>query len=130
VIVLDTSYLLDFFKREDLATVLPEREKAVVTVVTYYEIMAGIRRLKSYREEKFFRHFFSDIEVLELTVPSAEIASDIAGRMAAAGSSVNAFDILIAGIALSSHASAIVTADSDFKEIAKFARIDILEYAR
>lgn len=130
MILLDTSYLIDFFKREDLASVIPDGEKPVVTVISYYEIMAGIRRLKSPREEKFFRHFFGDIEILDLSVPAAEIASDIGARMAAGGDSVNAFDILIAGIALAHHASAIVTADSDFREIAKYAGITVIGYDR
>jgi predicted nucleic acid-binding protein len=38
--------------------------------------------------------------------------------MAATGNRVNAFDILIAGIALFHHAGAIITADTDFIEIA------------
>jgi hypothetical protein len=48
---------------------------------SYYEIMAGIRQLKSLREEKFFRHFFSDVEILELSLAAADIASGIGARM-------------------------------------------------
>lgn len=74
--------------------------------------MAGIRRLKSPKEEKFFQHFFSDVEILDLNLPSAEVAAGIGARMAAAGNRVNAFDILIAGIAIVHHASLIITADA------------------
>ena len=41
---------------------------------------------------------------------------------------VNAFNILIAGIALFHHAGAIITADMDFIEIAKYADIDVIRY--
>ena len=128
MIVLDTSYLIDFFKNEDLKSLIPDNEKPAVTIISYYEIMAGIQRLKSPKEEKFFRHFFSDIEILEFTLPAADIASGIGARMAATGNRVNAFDILIAGIALFHHAGAIITADADFVEIAKYADIDVIRY--
>lgn len=130
MIVLDTSYLIDFFKNEDLKSLIPDDGKPAVTVISYYEIMAGIQRLKSPKEERFFRHFFSDIEILEFTIPAADIASGIGARMAATGNRVNAFDILIAGIALSHHAGAIITADADFIEIAKYADIDVIRYDR
>ncbi|MDP3397090.1 MAG: type II toxin-antitoxin system VapC family toxin [Methanoregula sp.] len=128
MIVLDTSYLIDFFKNEDLKSLIPDNEKPTVTIISYYEIMAGIQRLKSPKEEKFFRHFFSDIEILEFTLPAADIASGIGARMAATGNRVNAFDILIAGIALFHHAGAIITADADFVEIAKYADFDVIRY--
>ena len=128
MIVLDTSYLIDFFKNEDLKNLIPDNEKPAVTVISYYEIMAGIQKLKAPTEEKFFRHFFSDIEILEFNLPAAEIASGIGARMAATGNRVNAFDILIAGIALFFHAGAIITADKDFFEIAKYAGIEVIHY--
>ena len=78
MIVLDTSYLIDFFKNEDLKSLIPDNEKPAVTIISYYEIMAGIQRLKSPKEEKFFRHFFPDIDGLEFNLPAADIASRIA----------------------------------------------------
>jgi len=118
--------VIDFFKNEELKSLIPDNEKPTVTIISYYEIMAGIQRLKSPKEEKFFRHFFSDIEILEFTIPAADIASGIGARMAATGNRVNAFDILIAGIALFHHAGAIITADPDFVEIAKYANFDVI----
>ncbi|MDD1687255.1 type II toxin-antitoxin system VapC family toxin [Methanoregula sp.] len=130
MIVLDTSFLIDYFRNEHLSSLLPQGEKAAVTAISYYEIMAGIQRIKSPREEKFFRHFFSDVEILEFDVMAADIASGIGARMAKEGNRVNAFDILIAGIALANHAAVIITADTDFNEIAKYAGIEIRNYQR
>jgi predicted nucleic acid-binding protein len=130
VIILDTSFLIDFFRNERLIAAIPDDQKPVVTVISYYEILAGVRRMRSPREEKFFTHFFSDIEILDLTLPAAEIASDIGARMASHGNRVNAFDILIAGIALAYHAGEILTADSDFREIAKYSGIEVRDYDR
>lgn len=130
MIILDTSFLIDYFRNENLSHLLPEGEKAAVTTISYYEIMAGIQRLKSQREEKFFRHFFSDVEILGFDLTSADIASGIGARMAKEGNRVNAFDILITGIALAHHAGVIITADTDFNEIAKYAGIEIRNYKR
>lgn len=130
MIVLDTSFLIDYFRNEELSSFIPDGEKACVTVISYYEIMAGIRRLKSPREEKFFRHFFSDVEILDFDLAAADIASWIGARMAQEGNRVNAFDILIAGIAVAHHAAVIVTADADFREIAKYTAIEIRGYDR
>lgn len=130
MIILDTSFLIDFFRDEHLISVIPDDQKPAVTVISYYEIMAGVRRIKSPKEEKFFSHFFSDIEILEFTLPAAEIASDIGARMASHGNRVNAFDILITGIALAHHAGEIITADSDFREIAKYSGIEVRGYER
>ena len=113
-----------------MVRVIPEGESPAVSVISYYEIMAGIQRLKSPREEKFFRKFFSDIEILELTIPSAEIAGEIGARMASRGNRVNTLDILIAGIAIANHARSIITADTDFQEISKYCGIDVIFYNR
>ena len=50
--------------------------------------------------------------------------------MASHGNSVNAFDILITGIALAHHSREILTADPDFWEIAKYSGIDVRAYDR
>ncbi len=130
MIVLDTSFLIDFFRDESLSAAIPEGETTAVTAISYYEIMAGIRRMKSPKEEKFFRHFFSEVEILSFDPEAAEIASGIGARIAREGNRVNAFDILITGIALARHAGAILTADTDFHEIAKYAGIEIWNYSR
>ncbi|HZD43298.1 MAG TPA: hypothetical protein VE134_04500, partial [Methanomicrobiales archaeon] len=87
-------------------------------------------RLHSKKEEAFFRRLFTETDILEFNVVAADIASTISARMAAAGSPVHAFDILIAGIAMANHARGILTADAGFNEIAKFAEIDVLGYDR
>ena len=61
-------------------------------------------------------------------IPAADIASGISARMASTGNRVNAFNILIAGIALFHHAGAIITADMDFIEIAEYTDINVIRY--
>jgi predicted nucleic acid-binding protein len=130
MIVLDTSFLIDYFRDRELESYLPEGEKAVVTVISFYEIMAGIKRLRSKNEEMFFQHFFGTVDILGIDMPAAEIASDITSKLAGLGVQVNAFDVLIAGAAIANRAKAIITADRDFEEIAKAADIDVMFYRK
>jgi predicted nucleic acid-binding protein len=48
--------------------------------------------------------------------------------MAATGNRVDAFDKLIAGIALFHHAGAIITADEDFVKIAEYVDFGVIRY--
>ena len=127
MIVFDTSALIDLFrgKNEILNSV---DEDMVSTAVSYHEIYVGIKRQKARAEEKFFRRLFSDIKILDLDIASAERSSEIMSRLMALKISVNAFDILIAGIAESNGAEAIVTRDKDFESIAKVSELNIKLY--
>jgi predicted nucleic acid-binding protein len=113
-----------------LGAFLPEGEKAAVTVISFYEIMAGIKRLRLHQEGRFFGHFFGTVDILGVDTPSAEIASDITAKLAGLGILVNAFDVLIAGTAIAHRAGTIITADQDFREIAKAADIDVTFYRK
>jgi len=70
--------------------------------------MAGIKRLRSQQEERFFQQFFGTVNILGVDAPSAEIASDITAKLAGLGVQVNAFDVLIAGTAIANRATTII----------------------
>ena len=127
MIVFDTSALIDLFRgRNEILNSVDE--DMVSTAVSYHEIYVGIKRQKARAEEKFFRRLFSDIKILDLDIASAERSSEIMSRLMALKISVNAFDILIAGIAESNGAEAIVTRDKDFESIAKVSELNIKLY--
>lgn len=127
MIVFDTSALIDLFrgKNEILQSVDDEMAS---TAVSYHEIYVGIKRQKARAEEKFFRRLFSDIKILDLDRASAERSSEIMSRLMTLGISVNAFDVLIAGIAESNGAETIITRDKDFESIAKVTELNIKLY--
>ncbi len=128
MIVLDTSFLIDYVKGLDKTRDLIHGKYVVTTVISYHEIMAGVKIAKAKREEKIFRKFFSELKILNFDLKSAEVSSEIASKLSAIGRSVNVMDILIAGIAISNGADAIVTADKDFLEIAKVSNLDVIIY--
>ncbi len=84
MIVLDTAYLIDFFmgKRETLAAFEVEEIDALdisldfesdiaTTVVTFHEIMSGVKHKKVRKEERYFRRFFSETPVLDFDFKAA-----------------------------------------------------------
>ncbi len=129
MIVLDTSFLIDYFRGVKAThDLVDEEDDIAVTTITYHEILTGLKRKKSKKEEKFFKRFFSEVKILPFDVNAAEESSNIAARLMAMGKVVNALDILIAGIAIANGADKIITRDSDFEEIAKVSDIEIVLY--
>ena len=129
MIVLDTSFLIDYFRGvEATYDLVSEDDDVAVTTITYHEILAGLKRKRSKKEEKFFKRFFSEVKILPFDVKAAEESSSIAARLMAIGREVNALDILIAGIAIANGADKIITSDEDFKEIAKVSDLDVVLY--
>ena len=129
MIVLDTSFLIDYLRGVEATYDLTDEENEVaITTVTYHEIMVGLKRKRSKREEKFFRRLFSEVKILPFDIKAAEESSSIAARLMAIGKEINALDILIAGIAIANGADRIITRDTDFKEVAKISDIDVVLY--
>ena len=129
MIVLDTSFLIDYLRGVEATYDLTDEENEIaITTVTYHEIMVGLKRNRSKREEKFFRRLFSEVKILPFDIKAAEESSSIAARLMAIGKEINALDILIAGIAIANGADRIITRDTDFKEVAKISDIDVVLY--
>ena len=129
MIVLDTSFLIDYLRGVEATYDLTDEENEVaITTITYHEIMVGLKRKRSKKEEKFFRRLFSEVKILPFDTKAAEESSSIAARLMAIGKEINALDILIAGIAIANGADRIITRDTDFKEVAKISDIDVVLY--
>ena len=127
MIILDTSFLIDFFKGQGGTLGIMNLDIAT-TVITYHEILSGIKHRKAKREERFFRRFFSRIRILDFDLNAAEKSSEIMAKLLSSGTAVNALDVLIAGIAITNGAEKIVTRDGDFEEISKVTELEVHVY--
>jgi len=127
MIILDTSFLIDFFKGEE-GTLAIIRSDIATTVMTYHEILSGIKHKKAKREEKFFRRFFSKIKIFDFDLNAAEKSSEIMAKLLSSGKAVNALDVLIAGIAIVNGAQKVATKDEDFMEMSKVVGLDVQVY--
>ncbi|MBD3407547.1 MAG: PIN domain-containing protein [Candidatus Lokiarchaeota archaeon] len=127
MIVVDTSFLVDFFRGE-ISTKDYSDNEFVTTTVTFYEIMTGIRRKKAKKEKQYFSRFFGEVALLAFDRKAADYSSDISANMFSIGKIVNALDIMITGIALANGIYNIITRDKDFLEIEKVCDIEIIQY--
>jgi tRNA(fMet)-specific endonuclease VapC len=66
MILLDTTFLIDYFRGWEILENLIENDTGITTTLNYHEIMTGVKRSKSKREELFFKTFFTKIELLDL----------------------------------------------------------------
>ena len=65
MIVLDTSFLIDLFKGERKTLSIVDSDVAT-TVITYHEILSGIKHKKSKKEEMFSEDFSQRSRFLNL----------------------------------------------------------------
>jgi len=126
--VLDTSVIIDYFKGNNKSFDIVGTSDAVTTVITYHEILSGIKHKKARKEEMLMRRFFSDIKILEFDVKASEESSEVMARLLGIGKTVNTLDVLIAGIAIRNGADKIVSRDRDFIEIGKVTGLEIEVY--
>ncbi len=129
MIVLDTSVLIDYFKGKNKSfDIVVDSDDIVTTVITYHEILSGIKHRKAKKESTFYKRFFSDIRILDFDLRAAEESSEIMARLLSQGKIVNTLDVLIAGIATVNGADKIVSRDEDFIEISKVTGLEVEVY--
>jgi predicted nucleic acid-binding protein len=128
MILADTSFLIDYARDPSLAGYLVDGDPVCVTVISYFEILVILKRLRSKREEHFFRQLFAEIPVLDYTRVAADHAASIGGQLARTGNTVNTLDLMIARIAKEHHADTIITVDEDFKVIGPLAGLEVRWY--
>ena len=122
MICLDTSFILDLFRKRDASIVklksLASKELAS-TEVNYFEVLFGVFKRHQFSQNELMsvQNFFSSIRIFSLDSLSAYKAAEIAGELSKKGLTIETNDALIAGICLVNNCE-IVT-----KDIKHFSRI-------
>ncbi len=127
MIVLDTSALIDLFRGSDQIREFVG-EDAATTIISCYEIFAGINHRRSEGEEQFSRRFFAGMEILDFEIRAAEKAGVIMGHLLSRGTPVNTLDVLIAGTAITNGAERLISRDRDFEKISQVSELAVLIY--
>ena len=127
MIVLDISALIDLFRGSDQIRDFVAEDSAT-TMISCYEIFAGVNHRKARREEQFFRRFFSEMEILDFDMRAAEKAGEIMAQLLTQGTPVNTLDVLIAGTAITNGAERLISRDRDFEKISQVSELAILIY--
>lgn len=131
-VLIDTDTLSFFFRgNENVVNKLQEYltyyDKINISIISYYEILSGLRFRDSKKILKSFIDFTEQCSILPLTKESTEISSDIYANLRKQGNPINDMDLLIAGIAVSNE-MILVTHNS--KHFNRIENLDIEDWIK
>ena len=124
--LVDTDTLSMFFRGDprtmtQFQAYLDEYGEIKLSIVTYYEIVSGLRHRDAKRQLDAFLEFARRNAVLPITEHSANISADLYARLRRRGQPLDDIDLLIAGVALA-NGLALATHNTDH-----FGRVEELE---
>ncbi|MBE9250069.1 type II toxin-antitoxin system VapC family toxin [Dolichospermum sp. LEGE 00240] len=120
--LIDTNILSFFFRNQSLVierfqAYLKEYDKINISIITYYEIVSGLKHRDAQKQLTSFQEFVSYNTVLPLTTSSAIISADIYANLRSKGTPIDDIDILIAGIAIANDLIIVTNNTRDFGKI-------------
>ena len=124
--LIDTDILSYYFKGNDdvvenFNNYLTYYEKINLSIISYYEILSGLKFKDSAKYLTKFNKFVSVNNILPLTIESIEISSDIYSRLRKEGIIIDDIDLLIAGIAISKDLIFITNNEKHFNKITELS---------
>jgi len=120
--LIDTDILSYFFK-VDLVVVdnfkkyLAVHNIIEISLITYYEIMSGLKHKNAQKQLELFKNFVSENKVIGLTELSCNIASEVYSNLRAKGELIDDIDLLIAGIAIENEMTLVTNNENHFSRI-------------
>lgn len=112
--LLDTDILSMFFRGHSpvvsrMEEYTTDHEKVYLSIITYYEILSGLRHIEATRQIEQFLEFCLFNEVLPITLESASIAATHYAYLRRLGTPLDDMDLLIAGIAIENDMTLVTT---------------------
>ncbi len=103
--LIDTDILSLFFRNnvnvtKNFRTYLNQYNYLNISIITYYEILSGLKHRDSQRRLNDFLEFISYHKILPVTKDSIEISAEIYAKLRNKGKPVDEIDLLIAGVAI------------------------------
>ena len=103
--LVDTDILSFFFFVDEkvverFTTYLKEFDQITISIITYYEIIAGLKLKKAEKQLSDFEDFVDNNTILHISEDSVKLSAEIYADLRHKGITIGTSDILIAGIAL------------------------------
>lgn len=103
--LVDTDILSFFFKGdtnvvERFAEYLGQFDVINISLITYYEVTAGLKFRQAEKQLRDFEEFVRNNTIIHISEESARISAEIYAQLRQSGITIGTSDILIAGIAL------------------------------
>jgi tRNA(fMet)-specific endonuclease VapC len=120
--LLDTNIIVAFLKGnpvvvEKVGQYINEHETLTVSIISYYEILRGLKSVGSKKKLQAFERFISDCEVKELGRSVAERAADIYVELKPRGELIEDADILVAATAMDKGLVVVTDNEKHFRRI-------------
>lgn len=132
LVMIDTDILSLFFRKHLLVMkhvdeYLRQHEKLNISMITYYEVLSGLKHQDAKRQLPAFLNFATWHTILPLTQSACEIGSEIYAQQRKMGQTVDDIDILIASIALDNNLTLVTANQKHFNKINGLSTINWAE---
>jgi tRNA(fMet)-specific endonuclease VapC len=130
--LIDTNILSFFFRNHSLVVerfqaYLNDYDKINISIITYYEIVSGLKHRDAQKQLTSFQEFVSYNTVLPLSTSSATISADIYANLRNKGTPIDDIDILIAGIAI---ANDLIIVTNNIRDFGKIENLEIQDWSK
>ena len=130
--LIDTNILSFFFRNHSLVVerfqaYLNDYDKINISIITYYEIVSGLKHRDAQKQLTSFQEFVSYNTVLPLSTSSATISADIYANLRNKGTPIDDIDILIAGIAI---ANDLIIVTNNIRDFGKIENLEIRDWSK
>jgi tRNA(fMet)-specific endonuclease VapC len=120
--IVDTDILSFYFKGDEkviarFGEYLKEFEQINLSIITYYEIIAGLKFKKAERQIRDLEVFVNNNLVINLSKESAELSGDIYADLRQRGITIGTSDLLIAGTALEKELTIVTNNEKHYEPI-------------
>lgn len=120
--LVDTDILSFYFKGDQKVVgkfndYLKEFDVINISIITYYEILGGLKFKKAEKQIKEFEEFVTNNTIIHFSEESAKISGDIYADLRLKGITIGTSYILIAGIALENELTLITNNERHYDPI-------------
>ena len=120
--LVDTDILSFYFKGDSKVVdkfndYLKEFDVINISIITYYEILGGLKFKKAERQIKEFEEFVSNNTIIHISEQSAKLSGDIYADLRQKGITIGTSDILIAGIAIENELTLVTNNERHYESI-------------
>ena len=120
--LVDTDILSFYFKGdikvvERFSQYLKEFDLINLSIITYYEILGGLKFKKAEKQIQEFEDFINNNNIIHISEESARISGDIYADLRQRGITIGTSDILIAGVAMENGLTLVTNNEKDYEPI-------------
>jgi tRNA(fMet)-specific endonuclease VapC len=120
--LIDTDILSFYFKGDPnviskFNSYLKEFDQINISIITFYEIVGGIKHKKADRQILEFEEFVSNNNIIHISEDSARQSAEVYADLKQRGITIGTSDILIAGIALDNELTLVTNNEKHYSPI-------------